>query len=265
MPPAARRPRRYDPAKTGVALVAQVRHVLDASRDLDAKALAGPSELPGWTVHQLLVHIARQIEVVPDVLERAAPGKADLDLARWARSTATIADRLDEDTREAAAATERAVDRIEAAADRLNAVLDQAVAPDRLIAITLGSMRSTDFLVTRLVELVVHSDDLATATAVAVPLDRQAVAAVVRLLADALADKAPGNSVEVRVPPYAAVQCVPGPRHTRGTPPNVIETDPLTWIRLATGRTTWAAALGSAAVSASGERADLGLYLPVLG
>ena len=66
------------------------------------------------------------------------------------------------------------------------------------------------------------------------------------------------------MPPFAVVQCVEGPRHTRGTPPNVVETDPLTWIRLATGRTTWAEALDAATVSASGERADLGGYLPVM-
>jgi hypothetical protein len=86
----------------------------------------------------------------------------------------------------------------------------------------------------------------------------------VRVLADGLAAKAPGNAVEVRVPPYAAVQCVAGPRHTRGTPPNVVETDPLTWVRLATGRTRWSAAVEAAQVSASGERADLGPYLPVM-
>jgi uncharacterized protein (TIGR03083 family) len=126
-------------------------------------------------------------------------------------------------------------------------------------------MRALDFTVTRLVELVVHSDDLARATGRAVELDRHAVAAVVRLLADALAAKAPGNAVEVRIPPYAAVQCVEGPRHTRGTPPNVVETDPLTWIRLATGRTPWPTALKSAAISASGDRADLTPYLPLLG
>jgi uncharacterized protein (TIGR03083 family) len=126
-------------------------------------------------------------------------------------------------------------------------------------------MRALDFTVTRLVELVVHSDDLARATGIDVPLDRHALAAAVRLLADALATKAPGNSVEVRIPPYAAVQCVPGPRHTRGTPPNVVETDPLTWIRLATGRLPWPAALAAAQVSASGDRADLAPYLPVMG
>jgi len=78
-----------------------------------------------------------------------------------------------------------------------------------------------------------------------------------------LAGVAPGRSVEVRVPPVAAVQCVEGPRHTRGTPPNVIETDPLTWFRLATGRLKWADAVESAMVRASGPRADLSAYLPV--
>jgi hypothetical protein len=74
---------------------------------------------------------------------------------------------------------------------------------------------------------------------------------------------APGRSVEVRVPPVAAVQCVPGPRHTRGTPPNVIETDPVTWVRLATGRVSWDEAMRAGAVRASGPRADLAGYLPL--
>jgi uncharacterized SCP-like protein len=78
-----------------------------------------------------------------------------------------------------------------------------------------------------------------------------------------LAERTPGRSVEVRVPPFAAVQCVPGTRHTRGTPPNVIETDPLTWLELATGALTWAAALAAGRVHASGQRADLSDYLPL--
>ena len=98
-------------------------------------------------------------------------------------------------------------------------------------------MTLADYLVTRTVELVVHTDDLnAAVPGLDIPYDRQALAACTRLLADALAAKAPGGSTEVRIPPYAVVQCVEGPRHTRGTPPNVVETDPLTWIRLATGR-----------------------------
>ena len=75
--------------------------------------------------------------------------------------------------------------------------------------------------------------------------------------------KAPGNSVEVRVPPYAAVQVVPGVRHTRGTPPAVVETDPSTWIALALGELSWSDAVAQARVTASGERTDLSPYLPL--
>lgn len=83
-----------------------------------------------------------------------------------------------------------------------------------------------------------------------------------RHLLSALARRLPGRSVEVRVPPYGAVQCIEGPRHTRGTPPNVVETDPVTWILLATGRLTWADAVTTGRVSASGARADLAAHLP---
>ncbi len=80
-----------------------------------------------------------------------------------------------------------------------------------------------------------------------------------------LEQRAPGRSVEVRVPPYAAVQVVPGVRHTRGTPPAVVETDGATWLELATGGLDWDAALASGRVTASGERADLTPYLPLSG
>jgi hypothetical protein len=78
-----------------------------------------------------------------------------------------------------------------------------------------------------------------------------------------LAQAAPGRSVEVRVPPYAAAQVLPGVRHTRGTPPAVVELDAETWISLATGKTTWAEAVAEGRVVASGERADLSPYLPL--
>ncbi|MFJ9391754.1 sterol carrier family protein [Nocardioides sp. NPDC101246] len=78
-----------------------------------------------------------------------------------------------------------------------------------------------------------------------------------------LEQRAPGRSVEVRVPPFAAVQCVEGVRHTRGTPPAVIETDAVTWIALATGEMTWSDAVDQARVRASGERTDLSAYLPL--
>jgi hypothetical protein len=78
-----------------------------------------------------------------------------------------------------------------------------------------------------------------------------------------LAQQVPGRSVELRVPPHVAVQCIEGPRHTRGTPPNVIETDAATWLRLATGQLSWAEALAEGKVSASGNRADLSALLPL--
>jgi hypothetical protein len=93
---------------------------------------------------------------------------------------------------------------------------------------------------------------------------RAELAAAVRLSLRALAADAPGRTVEVRVPPFAAVQCVDGPRHTRGTPPNVIETDPRTWLELATGRLDWTTAVADGRVSASGTRADLSHWLPLL-
>jgi hypothetical protein len=93
--------------------------------------------------------------------------------------------------------------------------------------------------------------------------DRIALRDAVRELLGALAARAPGRSVEVRVPPYGAIQCVEGPRHTRGTPPNVIETDPVTWLLMATGRSTWDDALRSGKVHASGIRADVSTYLPL--
>jgi hypothetical protein len=92
---------------------------------------------------------------------------------------------------------------------------------------------------------------------------RPALRAAVSYTLGLLAQRAPGKSVEVRVPPLAAVQCVAGTRHTRGTPPNVVETDPITWLELATGRLTWAAAVASGRLSASGRRADLAGYLPL--
>jgi hypothetical protein len=78
-----------------------------------------------------------------------------------------------------------------------------------------------------------------------------------------LAERAPGASVEVRVPPYAAVQAVAGVRHTRGTPPAVVELDADTWIALATGRLAWTDAERAGRVRASGERADLSPLLPL--
>ena len=93
--------------------------------------------------------------------------------------------------------------------------------------------------------------------------DRAVLRDAVRALLTELARSAPGRSVEVRIPPFGAIQCVAGPRHTRGTPPNVVETDPMTWLLVATGRLSWADAVASGRVRASGIRTDLTPYLPV--
>ncbi|QAY69268.1 sterol carrier family protein [Xylanimonas protaetiae] len=92
---------------------------------------------------------------------------------------------------------------------------------------------------------------------------RADVTTAVRFTLEELADVAPGNAVEVRVPPAGAVQAIPGPRHTRGTPPNVVETDVETWLALATGRLAWDDAVAAGTVRASGERSDLSAYLPL--
>ncbi|WP_370891846.1 sterol carrier family protein [Janibacter sp. GXQ6167] len=95
------------------------------------------------------------------------------------------------------------------------------------------------------------------------PVARPVLAAAVRWTLEELASRAPGRSVEVRVPPFAAVQCIPGPVHTRGTPPAVIETDPDTWLEIATGALSWADAQRSRRLRSSGQRADLTPFLPL--
>ena len=94
---------------------------------------------------------------------------------------------------------------------------------------------------------------------------RALLADAVRRTARTLEADAPGHSVELRVPPFVAVQCIEGPRHTRGTPPNVVETDPETWLRLATGLVDWEEAVGTGRVDASGSRAgEIAQWLPLI-
>lgn len=95
------------------------------------------------------------------------------------------------------------------------------------------------------------------------PVPRAVLAMAVRYTLEEVTARAPGNSVEVRVPPYGVTQCVEGPRHVRGTPPNVIECDAATWLAMVTGRMSWADAVGAGKVAASGLRADLSGLLPL--
>ncbi|WP_329456662.1 maleylpyruvate isomerase family mycothiol-dependent enzyme [Streptomyces sp. NBC_01497] len=263
MPPAKKRLRSYDHERTRAALLAQFEHAREAVRGLAPDQFALPTGLGTWTVRELAAHLTMALEAVNRSLEAPEPDGPAVPLLDWPSSTSSRASTI-ADNVEALAAAREPEELFTVVGDRAARLLPQAPG-DRLIATTAGTMRLTDYLVTRTVELVVHTDDLNRATGLSVPLDGQALATATRLLADALAVRAPGASTEVRIPPYAVVQCVEGPRHTRGTPPNVVETEPLVWLRLATGRSAWHEALAEGRVSASGERADLSGLLPLMG
>lgn len=291
MPPrtrtAAPRARRYDAGRVRAALAAQTAVLRQAVHSLcthpDAEALlAAPTRLGEWTVADLVVHLGFVLDWIPVHLDDPVPEGDPLSVTDWALATRTAAAAIAEaPQRDAGVSPAELVHRFDTAADALTEVLDGPAGADpaRRITTRFGTILLADYLVTRLLETVVHGDDLAEAVDRAArvqgvdnpvpapgafPHDRQALAATTRLLADTLAGAVPGGAVELRVPPYAVVQFGAGPRHTRGTPPNVVEAGPLTWIRLATGRTAWAAAVEEGAVSASGERSDLSSVLPVM-
>ncbi|MZE75269.1 maleylpyruvate isomerase family mycothiol-dependent enzyme [Streptomyces sp. SID5789] len=265
MPPARRRPRAYDPARTRAAVLAQFGNVRAAVRSLTAEQLALPTRLGDWTVRELVAHVGMALTAVDRLLGEPEPARQDAWLLDWPFAIAADADAIAGTARRLSADHPDLDAHLADVERRFTERLDTHPG-SRLLPTSAGALPLADYVVTRTVELVVHTDDLTAAVpGLDIPLDRQALAAATRLLADALAVKAPGASTEVRIPPYAVVQCVEGPRHTRGTPPNVVETDPLTWIRLATGRLTWKDAVAEAKLSASGERADLGALLPLLG
>ncbi|WP_306324168.1 MULTISPECIES: maleylpyruvate isomerase family mycothiol-dependent enzyme [unclassified Streptomyces] len=264
MPPAKKkRPRAYDFVKTRAAVLAQFDAVRTGVDSLTPAQLDGPTRLGAWNVRELAAHITMAASAVARGLAAADAAKAELTPQDWPMTSAQHAEDIDAYVTELAAGNDLA-----ALYDEAGKGVEQALADhpaDALVANRTGHLTLADYLPTRCVELVVHTDDLnAAVPGLDIPYDRQALATCTRVLADALATKAPGASTEVRIPPYAVVQCVEGPRHTRGTPPNVVETDPLTWIRLATGRLPWTTALDDALVSASGERADLSGLLPIM-
>jgi uncharacterized protein (TIGR03083 family) len=238
----------------------QATTIADWLDDVPIGEYTQPSVLTGWDIRTLLGHLVVTVSGAVDVLGTRATSAATPVAEYVARYRPDVLD-VERRTRAATAdrppaellAALRAADPVAAAA---------AVRPATVLAAPRGPIRADDWLATRAVELVVHADDLSRSLPELRPvrLERPALAAATRLLAEILATRAPGHSVELRVPPFVAVQVVAGPRHTRGTPPNVVETDPLTWLRLATGRLGWT----DAPVSASGQRADLSGYLPVL-
>ncbi|MEV4559932.1 sterol carrier family protein [Kitasatospora sp. NPDC049285] len=264
--------RTYDPVKVRAALTGQLDALRGCVRKLDDEQLALPTRLGEWRVRELVAHLGMVVSWVPLHLDDPLPDQAPITPLYWASRTRTAAAAIN-DTAVELVAEQFAGDAAQVAGEFerqvsvLLEVLDgeRAQQPDAVLPMRFGPMLLADFLVTRLVETVVHADDLAHALGLdAFPHDPFALASAARLLADAFAVQVPGGAVELRIPPYAVVQAVEGPRHTRGTPPNVVEADGLTWIRLATGRLAWADAL-DVSLTASGERSDLSGFLPVLG
>jgi uncharacterized protein (TIGR03083 family) len=259
---------RPDPEQMRAALLAQTDQVASWLDGLDETAWAAPSVLPGWTVSVLAGHVAGVLREIPVLLSRVSP-EAPQPLAHHFPPESAVPDDAERDGEAAAwADTAPAVVRSEfaaAATAARDALADMS--PLATVAVSRGPAAVADVLLTRVWELVVHADDLGRSLPDNPPpeLDPGAVRVSTRGLADLLVARAPGRSVELRVPPYVAVQCVPGPRHTRGTPPNVVETDPVSWLRLACGRVRWADEVATGAVRASGERSDLSAYLPLLG
>ncbi|UQX88292.1 maleylpyruvate isomerase family mycothiol-dependent enzyme [Jatrophihabitans telluris] len=252
-------------AKRGQALIAQAEILDDWLAQLPESDFARPSVLPGWDVRALAGHLLGSLRSYARVNGTPSDGKA-LPVGEYLSRYAPAA-------KEIAAATQETIGA--AGPQELRVAFHEAVAAARasagephpaVVAGMRGSLTAEDWARTRIVELVVHADDLTRSLPdrPAVPLAKAALTDAVRTLATVLADRYPGHSVEVRVPPFVAVQAIEGPRHTRGTPPNVIETDGLTWLRLASGRLAWSEARAGSSVRASGNRADLAPYLPLL-
>jgi uncharacterized protein (TIGR03083 family) len=260
--------------KDAAALLEQLDVLADWLSELPGDDFAGPTVLPSWDVHRLTGHLVLAAGGFADILDQALtdrrpvgqPLPAAVLVTRYRRDVEQI-EQLTE-ARTAGRSHDQLLAELRSATDRLRILLGSPLLPAN-IKTPRGPGRLAEFVRTRIVDVVVHSDDLSRSLPdrEPVPIGRQPMAICTRTLAGLLAEQHPGKSVEVRVPPYAAVQCgigPEGPSHTRGTPPNVVETDPVTFLRLATGRLDWATARADAKVSASGQRADLTEILPVL-
>ncbi|MEN3586286.1 sterol carrier family protein [Streptomyces sp. ZYX-F-203] len=264
MPPSRKPPRRYDPERTRAAVLAQYGHLRSAAGSLSPRHLTLPAGAGGRTVGDLVADLGSSLAGVDALLAGPEPARRGARLLDWPGAAAL--DPVASDAGPRAAVPPGDLDARLAEAERLFVTRLAEHPGDRLVPTPAGALPLADWVVTRALDLVTRADDLSAAVpGLEVPRDRRAVAAATRLLADTLADRAPGGTTEVRVPPHAVVQCVEGPRHTRGTPPHVVETDPLTWIRVATGRMAWADAVAEGLVTVRGDRADLGGLLPLTG
>lgn len=232
-----------------------VRRALDAQWDRLLAALPGldpgaDSRVAGWTVREVEAHLTATTAGLVALLSQPEPVTPPVGVAQWAAALPDLAGLLDEQARATAP------DLVTAVAAAREALAGQP--PTRLVQQRTGTHTLTDALRFRLVEGVVHGYDLG------VEADPLAKRYAVKALVEVLQARAPGHAVELRIPPYTAVQVVEGPRHTRGTPPNTVEVDPVAWLDLATGRTSWAEAVRTGAARVRGDRADLSAWLPLL-
>jgi uncharacterized protein (TIGR03083 family) len=243
------------------ACVAQWTKIADAIDLIPGDRFEAPTGLPGWRVAELVAHLAMCAGSPARWLAEPTPAKVEVNVSGYLLCLTDAAGDIDARTHDRAAAKTPAQLRAEVreAVVGLRAVVADTD-PARVLPTRLAPMRFDDFLITRCVEGVVHGLDLDPV----VDPDPGALKIAARALLNALVSKAPGHTVEVRVPPIAAVQCVEGPRHTRGTPSNVVEVDPVTWVRLAAGRLSWSEALADGRLRASGERSDISSLLPIL-
>jgi hypothetical protein len=242
MPPSRRTAPPVDPAP----LLADVwrRTVPAALAEPEADIRAG-----------VTAEFRRQLDETRTVLRRPGAGRAARTLAEYLQAVGPAVG-------PAGPVEPHLVDDLTGALEAALAALAEAPANRvEVVESPRGPVERRVFLEERLLVAVALGRDLSDPL---VP-ERSVLRLCVRLLARALAESVPGRSVELRVPPHVAVQCVEGPRHTRGTAPNVVEVDPIAFLELATGRRSWDSGVRSGLVHASGERADLRPWLPLLG
>jgi uncharacterized protein (TIGR03083 family) len=260
---------RFGPEATRAAVLEGWQAIAALVDSVPDDEFARPTRLGDWTVAHLVAHIARN----PSHIARMLQSEGDT-AGPAPRSLIGPGDYYDSTSPEpaiaargvaAAAGKSAAALKVETRAATDAAVALLAGLPDeRMLHAGSRAITLADYLPSRCVESSVHALDLGAATGRDPQLSRRAMGVACRLLASMLAARVPGRSVELRIPPVAAVQLVEGPRHTRGTPPNVVELDPATWLEVATGRLSWTEAVAHGRIAASGERADLSPLLPVI-
>lgn len=261
--PAIRLPAPED-ARRGA--MAQFGVVADAVEALPDKAFRRKTRLGAWTVAHLVAHLVSNVDALTRALDHPPPDDKPMLVLDYLGSMRTVAPAVAERAVELAKGvppTELRERMRTAVTDVTEALLGVSLA--RVVGVRLGAIHLSGFLVTRCVETVVHGLDLAAATGVEVTPDPTALAVVVKVFAAMLVQAAPGPAVEVRIPGQVAVQCVEGPRHTRGTPPNVVEADPLPFVEVCAGRMTWDEAVAKGGIRASGERSNLSEHFPLIG